>query len=189
MKSSKSRIACIVATTALAMSLAAPAAAHVGIIDGTEVVGGGHGAVITLRVPHGCDGAPTDAIEVRIPEGVTSVQPRWMAGWTIETTSRTPAASVAPGSSAVPGASAAPDATEVDVVRWSGAHVPDDQFVDLQFMAVFPTTPGDLYFPIVQRCGSDEIAWIEVPEAGQTEDDLERPAGVVTVVQGEADDH
>ena len=98
------RIAGVASTTAVLLAIAIPAAAHVDIVDGGAVVGGGHGTQITFRVPHGCDGAATDTLEVKIPEGVTSVQPKLMAGWTIETeTAAVPEHSEAPEASAEPG--------------------------------------------------------------------------------------
>jgi uncharacterized protein YcnI len=188
------RLVGALAGTTLLMALAVPASAHVSIIDGDAVPGGGHGTQITFRIPHGCEGAATDTVVVQIPEDVTGVKPKWMAGWTIETqpraTGETPAvpdASAAADASAVPEGSAAPAEAEVGIVTWTGGPLPDDQYLDFQLLAVFPETPGQVYFPIIQRCGDSEAAWIEIPAAGQTEDDLEYPAPVVTVV--EAEDH
>ncbi len=177
------RLVGVAPVTILMLALAAPAAAHVGIIDGAAVPGGGHGTQVTLRVPHGCDGAPTDTLEVQVPPGVTGVKPRWMAGWVIETE---PRAAVQP--SVAPAASEAPAEAEVGVVRWAGGPLPDGQYLDFQLLAVFPETPGPLYFPVVQRCGDTEVAWVQVPAEGQDEDDLERPAPIVTVVEGHATD-
>lgn len=176
------RILAAASGATLLVAMAAPASAHVGIIDGAAVHGGGHGTVITLRVGHGCDGAATDAIEIRIPDGVTSVRPEWVPGWTIETEPRVDAeASASPGAS--PGHEAS---AEVGVVRWSGGPVADGQYADLRLMAVFPETPGTLWFPIVQHCGDAESAWIQIPAEGQSVDDLDHPAASVTVVEGEA---
>jgi uncharacterized protein YcnI len=164
----------------LMLAVALPASAHITIIDGSAVPGGGFGTQITFRVPHGCDGAPTDTIEVQIPEGVTSVKPKWTAGWDITTEPRAAAAA-----SVAPDASAAPATPEVGVVRWSGASLPDSQYMDFQLRAVFPDAPGSvIYFPVVQRCGDVEEAWIQIPAAGQTEDDLELPAPAVSIVAG-----
>ncbi len=170
----------------LSLAIAMPASAHVGIIDGAAVHGGGHGSVITLRVGHGCDGAATDTVEVLIPEGVTSVRPEWVPGWTIETEPRVAAEPSAAAESLSAGHGAG---EEVGVVRWSGGPVLDSQYADLRLMAVFPETPGTLWFPIVQRCGDLESAWIQVPAEGQSVDDLDHPAASVTVVEGEADEH
>jgi len=173
------RVAGVAAMTAFMLAVAVPASAHITIPDGGAVAGGGHGTVITLRVPHGCDGAPTDTIELQIPEGVTSVKPRWTAGWTIESeTAPVPESSIAPGAS--------PDAEQsepqVALIRWSGGSLPDSQYADFQFQAVFPETPGTIYVPVVQRCGDVEEAWIEISAEGQSEDDLALPAPTVTVV-------
>jgi len=172
------RLTFALTSAALLLTVAAPASAHVGIIDGDAVIGGGHGSVITLRVPHGCDGSPTDTVEVLIPEGVTGVLPSWIAGWTVETDPR-------PG----PSASGAEADPEVGVVRWTGGPLPEGQFLDFRLLAVFPEAPGTLHFPVVQRCGDDEAAWIEIPAAGQSEEDLEHPAPSVTVIEGAPDDH
>ena len=38
-----------------------------------------------VRVPHGCDGAATLKIRIRIPEGFIAVKPMPKAGWQLET--------------------------------------------------------------------------------------------------------
>ena len=39
---------------------------------------------LVLRVPHGCSGAATTRIRVRIPAEFTSAKPQAKAGWTID---------------------------------------------------------------------------------------------------------
>ncbi len=179
------RLAGAIVGATLMVAVAVPASAHVTIIDGASVPSGGHGTQISFRVGHGCDGAATDTIEIRIPEGVTGIKPKWMAGWTAQTEPRAAAeASVAPGASSAPS-----DHPEVGVVRWTGGPLPDDQYLDFQMLAVFPATPGaELYFPVVQRCGDAESAWIEIPAEGQDPDELDSPAPSVTVGEP-VDDH
>ena len=63
------RLAGAITGATLMLAVALPASAHTTIIDGAAVPGGGHGTQISFRVGHGCDGAPTDTIEVQIPEG------------------------------------------------------------------------------------------------------------------------
>jgi uncharacterized protein YcnI len=168
----------------LMLTVALPASAHVSIIDGVSVPSGGHGTQISFRVGHGCDGAPTDTIEIQVPEGVTGVQPKWIAGWTAETEPR-----AAAEASLAPDASSEADHPEVAVVRWSGGPLPDDQYLDFQMLAVFPETPGAvLYFPVVQRCGDEESAWIEIPAEGQDPEGLDSPAPSVTIGEP-AEDH
>ena len=96
------------------VALAVPASAHVTIPEGT-VEGGGEGAVIHLRVPHGCEGQPTDSVEVQIPEGVVNVTPEAVAGWTVYTNS------VATEPYDLDGATLT---ERTSVVRWSGGTSP-----------------------------------------------------------------
>jgi uncharacterized protein YcnI len=183
------RLGGVISGIALLLTMAAPASAHISIIDGSAVVGGGFGTEITFRVPHGCAGAPTDTIELLIPEGVTSVKSKWMAGWTIETEPRAAAtATAAPEASAASTGHEA-EAADVGVVRWTGGPLPDSMYLDFQIRAVFPETPGTIYFPIVQHCGDAEEAWIQIPAEGQDPDDLDLPAPSVTIVEGEVEAH
>ena len=41
-----------------------------------------------LRVSHGCEGTPTVAVRVKMPEGVLSVRPQMKPGWEISITKR-----------------------------------------------------------------------------------------------------
>src|SRR6516164_7373972 len=61
------------------------ASAHVTLETQQAPVGAPYKAV--LRVPHGCDGAATVALRVRVPEGVIAVKPMPKPGWKIETVS------------------------------------------------------------------------------------------------------
>jgi uncharacterized protein YcnI len=177
------RVAGVVSTTALLLAIAVPASAHVYIVE-SDVVGGGYGTEVTIRIPHGCDGAATTALEVQIPAGVTSVKPKLMAGWTIDVVSTTPVVpSMAPGASPLTDEQLdAMTAPIVSSVKWSGGTLPDSEYADFQLRAVFPETPGTVSLPAVQYCGDTQVAWIEMPAAGQDPETLEHPAPSVTVV-------
>jgi len=59
------------------------ASAHVTLETREAPVGAPYKAV--LRVPHGCEGAATIALRVRVPEGMIAVKPMPKPGWKIET--------------------------------------------------------------------------------------------------------
>ena len=59
------------------------ASAHVTLETRESPVGAPYKAV--LRVPHGCEGAATIALRVRVPEGMIAVKPMPKPGWKIET--------------------------------------------------------------------------------------------------------
>ncbi|MFM8531053.1 MAG: DUF1775 domain-containing protein, partial [Ilumatobacteraceae bacterium] len=64
------------------LAFAVPAFAHVAPDPST--VAASSSARIAFRVPHGCDGAATDTVEIQIPEGVFSVEPQAKSGWTVD---------------------------------------------------------------------------------------------------------
>jgi periplasmic copper chaperone A len=180
---SRRRMAGVAAMTGLLLAIAVPASAHVFITDGSAIVGGGYGTEFTFRVPHGCGGAATDSLEVQIPAGVTSVKPKQLAGWTIDVVSTPPVLpSMAPGASFTDEQMDAMNAPVVTSVKWSGGSLPDDEYADFQLSAIFPEAPGPIAFPTVQTCGDTQVAWIEIPAAGQDPETLEHPAPTVTVV-------
>jgi uncharacterized protein YcnI len=170
-------IAAAAATASLLLlTTAVPTIGHASIPDGSEVPGGGHGSTIHVRIGHGCGEAPTDTIEVAIPDGVYGVLPEAIAGWTTEMDVETVEPYQFQGG----------EFTErVTVVRWTGGLLPSELYQDFGIVAVFPEEPQVLTIPVVQRCGTGEQAWIEVPAEGQDPETLDFPAPTVTVVASE----
>ncbi len=128
----------------LAGLVAAPAAA-VNIPEGGAVTPDSV-LVINFQVQEGCDGAPTDALEVTIPDSVQSPLPESVPGWdvTVESTA------------------SEGDGGEQTVVRWSGGSLPDGTFQEFGLRARFPDDPGaTIAFPVVQRCGDTALAWTD----------------------------
>jgi len=145
-------------TAGLAGLIAAPAAAvnipEGGAVDAARVF------VINFQVQEGCDGAPTDALEVTIPESIGNPRPESVSGWdaTVET---------------LPAEGEDADG-ERTVVRWSGGSLPDGTFKEFGLRANFPDEPGaTIAFPVVQTCGTVERAW--------TDDEGEMAAPTVTL--------
>lgn len=151
--------------------------AHATLETGEAALGSTYKAV--FRVPHGCEGKPTIAVRVQIPEGVIAVKPMPKAGWKLEK---------------VRGAYAksydyygTPMTEGVREIIWSGGSLPDDEYDEFVLRG---TLAGDfkvgeiLYFPIVQECpdGAAE-RWIEIPAAGQSSDDLESPAPGIKILE------
>ncbi|RLP27145.1 YcnI family protein [Mesorhizobium sp. YM1C-6-2] len=154
-----------------------PALAHVSLETSEAPVGSTYKAV--FRVPHGCEGKPTNVVRVQIPEGVISVKPQPKPGWTLEK---------------VRGAYGqsydyygTPTSEGVKEVIWSGGNLGDDEYDEFVLRGYL--TPGlpvgqTLYFPVVQECpeGAAE-RWIEIPAEGQSSDDLELPAPGIKLLE------
>jgi uncharacterized protein YcnI len=147
-----------------------PAFAHVTLETGEATVGSTYKAV--LRVPHGCDGKATVALRVKIPEGFIAAKPMPKAGWELNTVKGKYAKAYTLYGEAV---------TEgVREIDWTGGRLPDDFYDEFVLRG---TLAGDLpagemlYFPVVQECEGGMVErWIEIPQAGQNEDDLDTPA-------------
>jgi periplasmic copper chaperone A len=174
------RLTIAVLCTALVL-LAGPAWAHVSAVPGSARAG--KQTVVSFRVGHACDGSPTTALSVQIPDTVAAVTPQFVPGWEIDTTT---------GPLAEPVEVHGETVTEgIREITWSGGTpIPDHAYFDFGVSMLLPDRPGKtLYFPVVQTCESGETAWIEVPAKGEDGHDLELPAPTVTLTDGgSADD-
>jgi uncharacterized protein YcnI len=144
-------LACIPATLTTA-------SAHVMLETREAPVGASYKAV--LRVPHGCDGAATTSIRVRIPEGIVAVKPMPKPGWTLDVVT-----GAYPKPFTVRGGKVTKGVTEI---AWSGGKLPDAYYDEF----VFASAIGDeleagqtIYFPVVQTCEKGVHRWIEIPTA------------------------
>jgi periplasmic copper chaperone A len=167
----------LVLTAALIAIGAGAAIAHTSLETKEAPVGASYKAV--FRVPHGCDGKPTNAVRVQIPEGVIAVKPMPKPGWTLEKVSGAYEKSYDNHGT--------PTKEGVKEVLWKGGHLGDDEY-DEFVVRVYLTSdlPAGkvLYFPTVQECpeGAAE-RWIEIPAEGQSGDDLEFPAPGVKLLE------
>ena len=161
---------------AIAIILAAvavqPALAHVSLEVQQAAPGTTYKAV--LRIPHGCDGAATTALRIRLPEGVFNAKPMPKAGWELTTEE---------GNYAKGYASHGTEVTSgVLEISWKGGELPDAWYDEFVFrVAIDPQlAPGTiLYFPVLQYCGTVEEAWIDTTGA----EDAEMPAPSLTVTE------
>jgi uncharacterized protein YcnI len=132
---------------------------HVTLERKEAPVGASYKAV--FRVPHGCDGSPTTAIRVRIPDGVIDVKPMPKPGWTLNIVKGKYAKTYS-----LFHAQVSEGVTEID---WTGGKLPDDyydEFVFQSFLASDLPEGQTIYFPVVQECEKGVHRWIEIPKEG-----------------------
>lgn len=165
----------LAASTMAGLSLpASDAAAHASLETGQATAGSMYKAV--MRIPHGCEGQPTIALTIDLPEGVIAAKPMPKPGWKVET---------------VWGAYGktydyygTPMSEGVRQIRWSGGSLPDDFFDEFVFRARLSADLADttVAFATTQFCpdGAD-VAWTELAAPGQDPHDLTRPAPILTV--------
>lgn len=160
---------------------AAPSKAHVSLLQ-KEAAPGSYKAV--FAVPHGCDGEPTTAFRVSLPEGFIDAKPMPKPGWTVEIeegdyaeTYRLHGEKVSSGPL---------------FVTWSGGSLEDSHYDEFTIHGTLASVEeGErLSFKAVQTCSSGkEEAWDQEAMAEEDAHALDNPAPFVTIVAGHATHH
>ena len=143
------------------------ASAHVTVTpSGTAA---GSYTVLTFAFSHGCEGSPTTAIAIDIPESIASVSPTLNPNYTIE--------KVADG-----------DRTS-QVVYTAITPVQDGYRDTIELSLQLPEDAAGetLAFPVLQTCEVGETNWNQVAKEG--EEEPESPAPVIVVTEATGDGH
>lgn len=176
------RIGAPTAALALVALSATPAAAHVTGTPSTSAAGSF--TVLTMSVPHGCEGSPTTGIEIQVPEQVMSVTPTRNPLYDVEK-------NIEQLDEPVTDAHGNEITERVASITYTtDTPLPDGQRDTFELSFQVPDAEGDvLAFPTIQTCVKGETAWTEVPAEGQDADALERPAPMFEVTAATAGGH
>jgi uncharacterized protein YcnI len=170
------------ATAAIALSLAAPAGAHVTATPSTAAAGAY--TVVTFSVGHGCEGSPTTRIEIQVPESVLAVTPTRNPYYEVEKTMVDLDEPVADAHGN--------EVTERvgSIVYTADTPLPEGQRDTFELSFQLPDAEGEmLTFPTVQTCQEGETGWVEVPAEGQDADELDSPAPGFEILPAGDDAH
>ncbi len=162
------------------LSAAAPTSAHVTITP-SDAEAGAY-TVLTFSVGHGCEGSPTTALDIQVPEPILSVTPTLLTGWQVEK-------QMVVLDEPVEDAHGNSVTERVGVVSYTADEpLADGYRAAMELSLQLPATPGEtLVFPVVQRCAEGETAWTEVAADGQDPEELAHPAPTVAIVAETAD--
>lgn len=160
------------------LALAGPASAHVTITPTTTAAGAY--TVLTVSVPHGCEGSATTKVAIQIPEDILAVTPTRNPLWDVTKQKKKLAEPVtdAHGNTV----------TERDavVVYTAKTPLPDGYRDAFELSLKLPEEEGKtLVFPAIQTCEKGETAWAEVAAEGQDPEELEHPAPTLTITAAE----
>ncbi len=158
--------------TGLTLALGAPLAAAAHVHVDPETAAAGATETITFSFAHGCDGSPTTALAIDIPDGVANATPVVQGGWTITREL---------GANGVP----------TRVVYTPDTPVEDGLKASVAMDVLFAESAAGsaLAFPVTQTCAVGETAWTQIAADDQDPEELDAPAPVVTVgAVAEADD-
>jgi len=151
-----------VATYAMLAS-ASTAFAHVTLPRGGVTVGSDYNAA--FRVGHACEGAKaTTGLAVRLPKGFVLSDAQARKGWKLDVQKN------------------AGDGE----VRWTAESaqtaLPASERTEFVLRGKVPSTPGPLWFKVLQTCDVGSIDWAEVPATGNSTAGLKTPAAKLDVV-------
>lgn len=173
------RVAVAPAALVGALALAGSASAHVTVTP-SETAAGAY-TIVTVSVPHGCDGSPTTKVAIAMPDGIYSVTPTRNPFYDVEKVTEKLDQPVqdAHGNELTERVS--------QVVYTAETPLPDGQRDTFELSLQIPEDAAGktLAFPAIQTCEKGETAWSEVPASGQSEDDLEHPAPAFEVTAAE----
>lgn len=119
---------------------AGPAAAHV-LVESVQPRGDGT-STVTFVFNHGCDGEPTEALAVTLPDGVEVVAVGQPEGWSSHVSDRT--------------------------LHWHGDPVPDGQRAELTIDVRLTGEVGRAFvFPTRQECTTGSYDWADTEPTGE----------------------
>lgn len=159
-RTTASVVAALGAGTMLALAPALAASAHV-TASASSTAAGSY-SIVTFSVPHGCDGSPTTAVEIEIPDTILSVTPTVNPNWTIEK-------NLVPLDEATQDAHGDNVTERVGSVTYTaiGAGLPDGYRDTMALSLQLPDgKAGDVVeFPVHQLCAEGSTDWVgdEVP--------------------------
>lgn len=155
-------------TAGLVLAVPLAASAHVTVTPDAPVAGGYD--VLTFAFGHGCDGSPTTALRIDVPEGLDSVTPTIQPGWDIDVER------------------SASDGLVTQVTYTAQEPVPDDRRATIALGVKYADDAAStLAFPVEQLCTDGATSWSEIAAEGEDPHGLDHPAPTVSLAPAEAD--
>ena len=170
-------------TIGLCLGVTASAFAHVVLDEPAVLAGRSYRAV--LRVSHGCNGAATSGIRVRIPGGFQGAKPMPKPGWTL---------AIKLEKLDKPYTSHGKQITEdVTEISWSANGrenwLPEAWYDEFVLRGGAPAQAGPLWFKVLQTCDKASQDWAEIPASGTSTKGLKAPAALLEVISSEQVGH
>lgn len=173
----------LVCTSLLCFGASLPAYSHFLLDEPAALAGRSYRA--SLRVGHGCEGAPTTTVTVMLPAGFKGAKPMPKVGWNLfikRTRLDKPYTDH--------GRKVEEDVSEI---TWTASGpdfwLPDAHFDEFVLRGGLPDKAGPLWFKVVQLCSKGRHDWTEVPATGTSTKGLKSPAALLEVIDSGAPGH
>lgn len=128
---------------------------------------------LSFRITHGCEGSPTKAVTINIPEALHGAKPMPKAGWTIGMEIKPLAQPYNAHGKLIK--------EEVRTVTWTGGPLPNEYFDEFAIQVRVGAEIGQMAIPVTQLCESGRLDWNEIATPQHARDTLEAPAPVINV--------
>jgi len=131
-----------------------------------------------FRVTHGCEGSPTVAVRVEVPDTVHWIKPEAKPGWDITVKTRDLDEPVEVGELTLN--------ETVEEIVWRGGQLADAHFDEFGLTMKAPTEPGKtLYFPTVQECRTGTNEWTTIPSSVEQWHSVDEPAPFIRLIDAD----
>jgi len=146
------------------LAVAAPLAASAHVHVDPSTAEAGTAQILAFTFSHGCDGSPTSAVVIDIPDGAATTTPVAQGGWTIQRTL---------------GADEQP--TQVTFTPESPIESGIQASVALVVTFSEDAARTEVAFPVTQQCVTGSTAWTQIAQEGVDPETLDSPAPIVAV--------
>jgi periplasmic copper chaperone A len=136
----------------------------------------------SFQVPHGCEESPTTQVRIQIPPSVPSATPSVHPLWDVTTKEGKKDKVELHGETITRGVS--------EIIYTTKQPLPPDRLDSFAISLKLPAgKEGDsVYFPTVQKCEQGQTGWIQIPQEGESAEELEEPAPAITLTAAEGGD-
>lgn len=157
----------------LGLVFTGPGAASAHVTVEPDSTAAGSYTVMTVSVPHGCEGKPTEKVRIGLPDELSGITPSVNPNWKI--------------TSVHEDGDKTKDVKEIDYTAKTPLSADQRDSFELSLFLPPETEGKTLVFPTTQECKGAKTKWDQVPKEGQSEEDLDSPAPSFTVTAAEAD--
>lgn len=128
---------------------------------------------LSFRITHGCEGSPTRAVTIYIPEALHGAKPMPKAGWNIQMDIQPLAQPYEAHGKLIK--------QEVRAVTWTGGPLPNEYFDEFAIQVRIGKQTGQIAIPVTQLCESGRLDWNEMATPEKPRDMLEAPVPTINV--------
>ena len=168
-----------IAALLCALACLSVAQAHITLEQKSAIAGSTYKAI--FRVGHGCEGSPTTALTVFLPDGFVGAKPMPKASWKLDIkTEKLDKPYDSHGTLIFERAAQ---------FTWSGGRLLDAEYDEFIINMTLPKTAEKRWIRILQQCEKGQNDWASIPEEGKAAPRFPAPALDIQQAMPSAEHH